>query len=177
MAGIVCKRCQGTDYVKRGTVRNLQRYTCKACGYNFTNTPLRGKPPAMKALALMLYAMGNMSFCSIARILGVSDVAVLNWVRNEARQLPEPAVTAETVIITLDEMWHFLKKRLASSGFGGRTTLSLAAPSPGCWVAVMTKPVRGSLIKSASTAKPSSPTIGKGSIGSSQKPSFSPAKT
>jgi transposase len=148
MAGIVCKRYQGTDYVKRGTVRNLQRYTCKACGYNFTNTPLRGKPPAMKALALMLYAMGNMSFCSIARILGVSDVAVLKWVRNEARQLPEPAVTAETVIITLDEMWHFLKKRLASSGFGGRTTLSLAALSPGCLLAVMTKPVSGSLIES-----------------------------
>ena len=165
MAGIVCKRCQGTDYVKHGTVRNLQRYQCKACGYNFTNTPLRGKPPAMKALALMLYAMGNMSFCSIARILGVSDVTVLNWVRNEARQLPEPAVRAETVIITLDEMWHFLKKRLASSGFGARTTLTLAAPSPGCWVAVMTKPVRGLSIKSASQVKPSSPTIGKGFTG------------
>ena len=165
MAGIVCKRCQGTDYVKRGTVRNLQRYQCKACGYNFTNTPLRGKPPAMKALALMLYAMGNMSFGSIARILDVSDVAVLNWVRNEARQLPEPAVRAKTVVITLDEMWHFLKKRLASSGFGGRMILSLAAPSLGCLVAVMTKPVSGSLIKSASKAKPSSPTIGKGFTG------------
>jgi transposase-like protein len=140
MGGIVCKRCQGTDYVKRGTVRNLQRYQCKTCGCNFTNTPPRGKPPAMKALALMLYAMGNMSFCSIARLLGVSDVAVLKWVRDEARRLPEPAVTAETVIITLDEMWHFLKKRLASSGFGARMTLSLAAPSPGCLVAVMTPP-------------------------------------
>src|ERR1700751_5140513 len=153
MAGIICKRCQGTDYVKQGTVRNLQRYQCKACGYHFTDTPLRGKPPAMKALALMLYAMGNMSFCSIARLLGVSDVAVLNWVRNEARQLPEPSVAAETVIITLDEIWHVLKKRLANSGFGARTTLSLAEPSPGCLVAVMTKPVRSSSIKLASKAK------------------------
>src|ERR1700757_2745285 len=91
----------------------------------FTNTPPRGKPPGMKALALMLYAMGNMSFCSIARLLGVSDVAVLNWVRNEARRLPEPAVTAETVVITLDEMWHFLKKRLANFRFGARMTLPL----------------------------------------------------
>ena len=33
--------------------------------------------------------MGNVSFGSIARILGVSDVAVLNWVRDEARKLPE----------------------------------------------------------------------------------------
>ncbi|MFZ2108464.1 MAG: hypothetical protein WAV18_24345 [Roseiarcus sp.] len=28
----------------------------------FTMTPPRGKPPAMKALALLLYAMGNVSF-------------------------------------------------------------------------------------------------------------------
>jgi len=177
MGEIVCKRCQGTDYVKRGTVRNLQRYQCKTCGCNFTNTPPRGKPPAMKALALMLYAMGNMSFCSIARLLGVSDVAVLKWVRNEARRLPEPIVTAETVIITLDEMWHFLKKRLKNSGFGARMTLSLAAPSPGCLVAVMTPPVKSSSIKSASRARPFSPTTGKGSIGLSPKTSSLRAKT
>ena len=89
----------------------MQRYKCRACGCRFTDTPARGKPLEMKALALLLYAMGNMSFCSIARILGVSDVAVLNWVRNEARQLPEPSVAAERVIITLDEIWHFLKKK------------------------------------------------------------------
>ena len=177
MGGIVCKRCQGTDYVKRGTVRNLQRYQCKTCGCNFTNTPPRGKPAAMKALALMLYAMGNMSFCSIARLLGVSDVAVLKWVRNEARRLPEPIVTAETVIITLDEMWHFLKKRLKNSGFGARMTLSLAAPSPGCLVAVMTPPVKSSSIKSASRARPFSPPTGKGSIGLSPKTSSLRAKT
>ena len=155
MGGIVCKRCHGTDYVKRGTVRNLQRYRCKTCGGNVTNTPPRGKPPAIKALALMLDAMGNMSFCSIARLLGVSDVAVLKWVRNEARRRPEPAVTAETVIITLDEMRHFLKKRLRNSGFGEHMTLSLAAPSPGCLVAVMMPPVKSSSIKLASRAKPS----------------------
>ena len=140
MGGIVCKRCQATDYVKRGTVRNLQRYQCKTCGCNFAYTPPRGKPPGMKALALMLYAMGNMSFCRIARRLGVSDVAVLKWVGDKARRRPKPAVTTETVMITLDEMWHFLKQRLTSSGFAARMTLSLAAPSPGCLVAVMTPP-------------------------------------
>jgi transposase-like protein len=66
---IGCKRCAAKDCVKNGIVRGLQRYRCGACGYNFTTTPRRGKPPQMKALALLLYAMGNMSFCSIARIL------------------------------------------------------------------------------------------------------------
>jgi len=66
----------------------------------------------MRALALLLYAMGNMSFCSIARILGVS---------------------ADQVVVTLDEMWNFLKKRLASCGFGEPMTLLLGEPSLCAW--------------------------------------------
>jgi hypothetical protein len=58
------------DYVKNGVVRGLQRYRCKGCGCNFTATKPRGKPPAMKALAVLLYAMGNASFGMIARFLG-----------------------------------------------------------------------------------------------------------
>jgi hypothetical protein len=32
--------------------------------------------------------------------------------RDEARDLPEPSIGAEQVVITLDEMWHHLKKDL-----------------------------------------------------------------
>ena len=112
MTEICCKRCGGADHVRNGIVRGVQRFCCKACGCNFTQTPARGKPPAMKALAVLLYAMGNMSFCSIARLLGVSDVSVLNWVRAAARDIPEPAAAQGPVAVTLDEMWHFLKKVL-----------------------------------------------------------------
>src|ERR1700691_1538536 len=138
MSEVCCKRCGATDHVKNGIVRGFQRYLCLSCGCNFTMTPPRGKPPAMKALALLLYAMGNMSFGSIARILGVSDVAVLNWVRDEARKLPEPSTKAEVVVVTLDEMWRFVKKRVRNCGFGEPMTLLLGEPSPGFLVAVMT---------------------------------------
>ena len=47
---------------------------------------------------------------SIARIFGVSDVAVLNWICDEARKLPDPAIAADQVVITVDEMWHFIQK-------------------------------------------------------------------
>jgi transposase len=87
MSEVCCKRCGATDHVKNGIVRGFQRYLCLSCGCNFTTTPPRGKPSAMKALALLLSAMGNVSFGFIARILGVSEVAVLNWVRDEARKL------------------------------------------------------------------------------------------
>jgi hypothetical protein len=123
-------------------------------------TPPRGKPSAMKALASLLYAMGNMSFGSIARILGVSDVAVLNWIRDEARKLPDPAIAAEQVIITVDEMWHFIQKKLKNYGSGAPMILWLGEPSPGLLVVVMTPHAKNSSTKSASKAKRSSPTIG-----------------
>ena len=176
MDEVCCKRCGAADYMKNGTVRDLQRYRCHVCGCNFTMTPPRGKPPAMKALALLLYAMGNMSFCSIARILGVSDVAVLNWVRDEARQLPEPSTKAEVVVVTLDEMWHFVKKSLKNCGFGGPMTLLLGEPSPGFLVAVMTPHAKSSSTKSASKAKSSSPTTGTDTTASSRKANSSPAR-
>ena len=155
MSGIVCKRCAAADYVKNGMVRGLQRYRCKACGCNFTATKPRGKPAALKTLALLLYGMGNASYRMIARLLGVSHVAVYGWIRTEAAKLPEPEIMGETVVLTLDEMWHFLKKRLKSSGFGERMTLCVGAPSPGCLVAVMMPPVKSSSIKLGSRAKPS----------------------
>ena len=155
----------------------FERYRCLSCGCNFTMTPPRGKPPAMKALALLLYAMGNVSFGSIARILGVSDVAVLNWVRDEARKLPEPSTKAEVVVVTLDEMWHFVKKRLRNCGFGEPMTLLLGEPSPGFLVAVMTPHAKSSSPKSASKARRSSPMIGRAITASSLMTNSSPAKT
>ena len=86
--GLCCKRCGGLAYVKSGKVRGHQRYRCRGCGGNFTNTSRRGKPPAMRAMAVLLYGMGNMSFSMISRLLGVSDVAVLKWIRAEASALP-----------------------------------------------------------------------------------------
>ena len=157
MNGLQCKRCGASDYAKSGQARGHQRYRCRACGAglavpglrcracgcNFTDTPLRGKLPAMKALAVLLYGMGNMSFNGIGRLLGVSDVAVLKWVRAEAVTLPEPEVPAAMVAVEVDEMWHYLKKSLPSSGFGGPTTLIAGVPWPGFWVGVMMRPAAG----------------------------------
>ena len=176
MDEIICKRCKATDHVKNGFARGLQRYRCGTCGCNFTMTPKPGKPPEMKALALLLYAMGNMGFRGIARILGVSNVTVLDWVREAARRVPEPSASAGTVVVTCDEMWHFLKKSLASSGFGGPTTPLPAAPSPGCWVAVMTGPSGDFSTRSGSKAKASSPTTGRASGGRSPVPNISSAR-
>ena len=82
----------------------------EVCCKRFHNDAAAWQAPAMKALALLLYAIGNVSFGSIARILGVSEGAVLKLGPRRSAKLPEPSTKAEVVVVTLDEVWHFVNK-------------------------------------------------------------------
>jgi transposase len=59
--GLRCKECGSEEHVKNGFMRGKQRYRCKACGLNFTDTSLPGKPWAMKVTAVLLYVSGLLS--------------------------------------------------------------------------------------------------------------------
>ena len=72
MSGLGCKHCGSGSFVRNGMAHGHQRYRCKACGRSCTATPPRGKPPAMKALTVLLYPLGNVSQGMIAKLLGVS---------------------------------------------------------------------------------------------------------
>ena len=115
---LCCKRCGSAKSVKNGLMRGKQRYLCKACGLNFTDTPPRGLPLAMKVTAVLLYLSG-LSMNRTAKLLGVSTPTVMTWIGRFAEvyaQKPEPEGRA--VVVELDEMSHFLKKRPTSSGSG-----------------------------------------------------------
>ena len=152
MAEVHCKRCGSVSFVKSGFVRGHQRYRCRDCGCNFTDTPARGKPVAMKAMAVLLYAMGNMSYGMIARLFGVSEVAVFKWIRKEAAALPEPVTPAEVEVVQLDEMWHFVDGKKTNAGSGEPSIRSKGEPWPGFWVSVTIRPASSSWRKSASKA-------------------------
>jgi transposase-like protein len=116
--GLRCKRCGAEEHVKNGLMRGKQRYRCKACGLNFTDTPPRGMPPAMKVTAVLLYVSG-LSMNRTAKLLGVSTPTVMVWIERFAEvyaQKPEPE--GHAVVVELDEMWHYLKKSGTSSGSG-----------------------------------------------------------
>jgi transposase len=113
-----CKGCGSEEQVKNGFMRGKQRYRCKGCGLNFTDTPPRGMPLAVKVTAVLLYVSG-LSMHRTAKLLGVSTPSVQAWIEqfaNEHAQKPEPEGRA--LVIELDEMWHYLKKRPTSSGVG-----------------------------------------------------------
>src|ERR1043165_1059159 len=138
--GLRCKRCGSGEHVKNGFMRGKQRYRCKACGLNFTDTPPRGLPLRVKVTAVLLYLSG-LSMNRTAKLLGVSTPTVMTWIEQFAKayaQKPEPEGRA--VVVELDEMWHFLKKSGTSSGSGRLGIALQAGSSTGSW-AVVTRPL------------------------------------
>ena len=116
--GLRRKRCGGEEQSKNGFMRGEQRYRCKGCGLNFTDTPPRGMPLQVKVTAVLLYVSG-LSMNRTAKLLGVSTPSVMAWIERFAKEharKPEPEGRA--VVVELDEMWHYLKKKPASSGYG-----------------------------------------------------------
>ncbi len=113
-----CKRCRSAEQVKNGFMRGRQRYRCKGCGLNFTDTPPRGMPFQLKVVAVLLYVSG-LSMNRTAKLLGVSTPSVMAWIEQFAKEhAPKPEPEGRAVVIELDEMWHYLKKSPTSSGYG-----------------------------------------------------------
>ncbi len=76
-----CPQCQSDKIIKSGILNDRQRYKCKSCSYNFTVNKL-GKQIDQYYVtkALQLYLEG-LTYREIERIIGVSHVSVMNWVR------------------------------------------------------------------------------------------------
>src|SRR5271156_5953771 len=105
-----CKRCGAADHVKNAIVRGLQRYHCLSFGCNFTMTPPQWQAAGDEGAGLASLRHGQRELLLHRTHSRRQRFAVLNWVRDEARKLPEPSLKAELVVVTLDEMWHFVKK-------------------------------------------------------------------
>ncbi len=131
MSGLCCKHCGSGSYVRNGLAHGRQRYRCKSCGRSFTATPPRGKPPAMKALAVLLYTLGGVSQGMIARLLGVSHVAVYKWVRAAGEEAPTPPTTSSEGVVQIDEMWHFVNGKKQGLALAGLRSCGTANPGLG----------------------------------------------
>jgi transposase-like protein len=85
----VCSRCKATEVTKSGIIKNRQRYQCKAYGYHFTiNKSGKRIDCYYVTKALQLYLEG-VSYREIERLLGISHVSVMNWVKEYNVKAPE----------------------------------------------------------------------------------------
>jgi len=77
----VCPNCNSEKHIKSGIVADRQRYKCKDCNYYFTVDKIGKKIDEYYVnKALQLYLEG-LTYREIERILGISHVSVMNWVK------------------------------------------------------------------------------------------------
>ncbi|WP_299222857.1 helix-turn-helix domain-containing protein [uncultured Aquimarina sp.] len=77
----LCPSCGSDRYVKSGIVNNRQRYRCKSCNYFFSVNKIGKKIDDYYVnKALQLYLEG-LTYREIERVLGVSHVSIMNWVK------------------------------------------------------------------------------------------------
>ena len=114
-----CPKCNSVEKVKNGIVRDLQRYKCKNCGFNFTVEKRSNEyPKSLRKKALQLYLEG-LGFRSIGRILEVSNVTVLNWIRSFGEEvLSLQSESKEIEMVELDEMHSYNGNKKTIVGYG-----------------------------------------------------------
>lgn len=85
----LCPNCSSDQIVKSGIVNKRQRYKCKQCNYFFTVNKLGKKiDDYFVNKALQLYLEG-LSYREIERILGISHVSIMNWVKRYGIKRPQ----------------------------------------------------------------------------------------
>ncbi len=98
-----CLKCGSEKRVKSGFNNKKQRYLCKKCGCRYT-VGQRGYPEHIRRKAIQLYLEGN-GFRQIERILNVSHVSVINWVKKAGAKLEKVPKKDEKIdVFELDEL-------------------------------------------------------------------------
>ena len=114
-----CPKCASQNHVKSGVINNRQRYRCKDCGYNFTVSKLGKEIDSYYVIkALQLYIEG-VSYREIERILGVSHVSVINWVKKYGLKVPKNTEYRPTYkVLTHRELQDFIANPSHLKGMG-----------------------------------------------------------
>ena len=91
MTAPACPKCDSTEATKSGVINERQRFRCRQCGYHYTVAKVGREVDSYYVIkALQLYIEG-VSYREIERLLGVSHVSVMNWVKKYGVKAPRQA--------------------------------------------------------------------------------------
>ena len=118
-----CPNCGSDQYIKSGVIKGRQRYKCKQCGYFFTVNKVGKKIDDYYVnKALQLYLEG-LTYREIERILGISHVSIMNWVRKYNIKRPYNSKYHPTYkILNAEELSKFFSETSNLSGAGAVVT-------------------------------------------------------
>lgn len=119
MASLKCPKCDAADAVRNGIINQRQRFRCKNCHYNFTVDKVgKGISTYYVIKALQLYIEG-VSLREIERLLGVSHVSVMNWVKKYQIKMPQKNAYHPTYkVLNHKELVEFYSDRQNIDGAG-----------------------------------------------------------
>ena len=114
-----CPKCQSSDVVKSGVVKQRQRYKCKSCTYHFSVDKIGKKIDDYFVIKALQLHLEGVSYREIERLLGVSHVTVMNWVRQYNVKRPENVDYHPTYkILNQKELASYLSLKENTSGKG-----------------------------------------------------------
>lgn len=119
MIEIKCPKCGREEVSKSGIISGRQRYKCKNCSYHFSVNKLgKSIDKYYVVKALQLYLEG-ISLREIERILGVSHVSVMNWVKQYGIKPPDNTSYHPTYkVLSHEELVKFMASRDQIAGTG-----------------------------------------------------------
>ena len=116
-----CPKCACAEAVKNGKMQGKQRYRCKSCGCNYTQSSRYRIDRETRIKCIRLYLEG-VGFRGIGRLTGVSHVIVQKWVKELGDSIerfrPQTDDVEPVSVMELDEMWHFVQKKRTNAGSG-----------------------------------------------------------
>ena len=113
-----CSKCTSENSVKNGFAKGRQRFRCKNCGNNYSvEQKSTAKLPSVRRMGLMMYLEG-IGFNSIGRLLGVSHVAVIKWIKKYGSQLNEVKNESPVEVVEVDEMHSYIMSKKTTVGYG-----------------------------------------------------------
>jgi len=114
-----CPNCSSQNFTKSGIIKGRQRFKCKKCSYFFTVNKV-GKQIDNYYVnkALQLYLEG-LTYREIERLLGISHVSVMNWVKKYNIKRPHNTEYHPTYkILTHKELAQYFSESKNISGAG-----------------------------------------------------------
>lgn len=115
----LCPNCGSDTYVKSGIVNDRQRYKCKSYGYYFSVNKVGKQIDSYYVnKALQLYIEG-LAYREIERILGISHVSIMNWVKKYNIKRPTATNYHPTYkILNASELSNYFQNTNNLSGAG-----------------------------------------------------------
>lgn len=114
-----CPKCHAQHTIKSGVINNRQRFKCKECNYYFTVPKLGKEIDSYYVVKALQLHIEGVSYREIERILGVSHVSVMNWVKKYGIKFPKSNEYRPTYkVITYSELQDFIANPLHLKGSG-----------------------------------------------------------